>query len=499
MQDRKIVECLILKHSFNQISRSLKYSKKRIRKIAAKARAAGYLNGIDLPPFPESIFDYQHQANEIVSEMDRNLLSQIDWIKDRRSVGWSPITIHEELSIKVPRSTFYRFMQRHNLKTQIESERFRVRVVSEIIHAPGEALILDWGKLTDVTFKEKKKTLWFLVGVMGHSRYMMVRLVWDNKVTTTLAAITSMFCELKGVPQRIISDNPKCFATLASKYEPILNPAFERYCQHYGVLAELLPPRDPQKKGKVERMVPFVRRITQTHSEWNDLVKSQELVDKKVGLANERKHGSTRLKPIDVLENDERSLLKPLPPFDFIQEEYHTGDVRKDGHVQFRGKYYSLDAQYIKQEVFIIGTEELVQIFFKGKSIETHARIHNPFQSKSTKPQHQINPPEVMQQGAPYMAKGGELGPWVECMIKEIILRGRGFMDMRSIWGILSLDKKYSKKQIDDACKNSIESNQLGYRAVVRFIDYFPASEIAPSFESKFARNITEYPGQLKH
>jgi hypothetical protein len=72
-------------------------------------------------------------------------------------------------------------------------------------------------------------------------------------------------------------------------------------------------------------------------------------------------------------------------------------------------------------------------------------------------------------------------------------------MDMRSIWGILSLDKKYTKKQIDDACKNCIEANQLGYRAVIRFIDYTPqAYEVAPE-KGKFVRSITEYSGQIKH
>ena len=79
----------------------------------------------------------------------------------------------------------------------------------------------------------------------------MIKLVWDNKTETTLNAIEEMFNELGGVPKKIVSDNPKCFTIKASKYEPVLNPAFERFCSHYGVIPEILPPRDPQKKEKL--------------------------------------------------------------------------------------------------------------------------------------------------------------------------------------------------------------------------------------------------------
>src|SRR3972149_5331691 len=90
---------------------------------------------------------------------------------------------------------------------------------------------------------------------------MMVRLVLSCNVATTLTTLEEMFRELGGIPGRIISDNPKCFSLVASRYEPILNPAYERFAAHYGTLIECLPPRAPELKGKVERMIPFVRLL----------------------------------------------------------------------------------------------------------------------------------------------------------------------------------------------------------------------------------------------
>jgi transposase len=79
----------------------------------------------------------------------------------------------------------------------------------------------------------KKRALWTFVGVLGHSRYTMVRLVWTNSVGVTIEAMEHLLQELGGVPAHITSDNPKCFAIKACKYEPILNPIFERFGAHY--------------------------------------------------------------------------------------------------------------------------------------------------------------------------------------------------------------------------------------------------------------------------
>jgi hypothetical protein len=254
--DRKIVQQLILKKSFNQITKELKVGKRRVRDIYDAAEKCGYLSGTQMPDFPIPIFKYKDIQPGNKSPYEDLLMSHKNWILDRMETGWKLITIYEELPVdwsklSMSYSTLLRFLARHDFY-KLSGRSEATRVVPEIISDPGETLQLDWGKLRDVIDPKtgKKKTLWAFVGIMGFSRYMMVKLVWDNKTETTLNAIEEMFNELGGVPQRIISDNPKCFTTTASKFEPILNPAFERFCSHYGIIPEILPPRDPQKKRK---------------------------------------------------------------------------------------------------------------------------------------------------------------------------------------------------------------------------------------------------------
>ena len=103
-----------------------------------------------------------------------------------------------------------------------------------------------------------------------------------------------MFNEIGGIHQKKTSDNPKCFAIEASKYEPILNPAFESFCDYYNVIPEILPPRSPEKKGKVEGVVSYVRRLFEAHEAWINLKEAQIYIDRKMIIANQRKHGTTK-------------------------------------------------------------------------------------------------------------------------------------------------------------------------------------------------------------
>lgn len=500
--DRKIVQQLLLNKSFNQVTKELKVGKRRVRNVHDMAQKLGYLHGKSMPEYPHPIFEYKDIQPGNKSPYDNFLMPHKQWIIERMEDEWKFITIYEELpidrsNVSMSYSSFLRFLTRHNFY-ELAGRNGISRVVPEIITAPGEVLQLDWGKLRDVVdpITGKKKTLWMFVGILGFSRYMMVKLVWDNKTETTLNAIEEMFCELGGVPKRIVSDNPKCFSIKASKYEPILNPAFERFCSHYGVVPEILSPRDPKKKGKVERAMPYVRRLYEGHGlGWDGIEESQNYLNKKVVLANERTHGTIRLRPIDVLLQQEVSELEELPATNYEIEEYHLGTVRKDGHVRFRGKYYSVEEKYHGKEVFVIGNSKRVEIYFQCKLIETHTRITNSFKSKSTKDHHLKPWEQIAKNSKLYIDKAERIGPFVKQFISEILMLGRGFVDTRKVWGVLCLDKDHSNDEIDLACKYALEIESLSYQTVRSYLKLSRPKKfhVEKSKNNKFVRSPDEY------
>ena len=210
VMDRRILELLMLKQGVEKISHQLRISKRRVREVRAKAERAGYLSGlVPVPAFPEAVFPDEIDKRSLrSSDPNQALLSQRQWIEEHLTLGWKPISVFEELKIPgITRSSFYRFLDRHGLDEladAVQKECF----IPPIHHDPGEALILDWGKLRDVKDPKtgEKKTLWAFVGVLGFSRYMMIKLVWTNDIPTTLTSIEQMLKEMGGSPERVTSD-----------------------------------------------------------------------------------------------------------------------------------------------------------------------------------------------------------------------------------------------------------------------------------------------------
>jgi hypothetical protein len=514
--ERKIIESLRLKLSINSLVRSLGKGKGYVIKVRDLGVTHGYLEfhsdqnkrillptAKDLPPYPEAIFPFDDKRELKSSEAEEVFNSQLQWIKDCLEAEWTPQTIYEELKNPIPRSNFYRFLTKHKLKSQ----RLPTNVL-EIIHEPGECLQLDWGKLFDVIDPktQKKKTVWIFIGTLGHSRYEMARVVERLDYKTTINALMSMFAEMGGVPKKLIIDNPKVFVIEASKYEPILNPAFERFAGHYGVMIEALPPYTPELKGKVERKVSGKRRLFESYDiKKYELETAQSHINKKLLMINERKHGTHRLRPLDVFLDDEARLLKALPVLSYELEHIEYTTVRKDGYVRFENKYYRISPALNGKSALLIGNTVQVSIYCEGKLLEVYEKITNNFVTKACKEHYRESWEKTLKDHGHYLKQARKIGPFVEQFVSIILARGGGFIDTRVVWGLLSLDKKYDVIAIDNACKDAIEFEEINLATVKKFLNMNPRetrtelnNDGQQMLGGKFVRPMSEYTKHLK-
>jgi hypothetical protein len=508
---------LSLGRGVEKICLELNVGKQRVRGVRTKAISAGYLDDsgrrpgstaaplAPLPLFPDPVDGRSGRT----SEQDKILIERMEWIRERLSAGWKPITIFEELEgvglREVSRSGFYRFLERYELHGLRSVDR-APSLIAPIIHVPGETLILDWGKLRDVIDPAtgQKRTLWAFVGVLGHSRYMLVRLVWTNDVATTCTAIESMLQELGGVPCRITSDNPKCFAIHADRHDPIFNPAFSRFAAHHGFVIECLPPKEPKKKGKVERLIPFTRRLFESYpEEFGSIERAQAHISRKVAIANERKHGTTCERPIEAYLNREAGTLKPLPAVGYEREEVAYPKVRRDGYARFSNKYYALADEWIGKEVVVVATSSRVALYGSGRLLEIYDRLpEKSLQTHATKAHLKKPWQKLEEENEGYLLMARKIGPRAEAFVRATLSRGQGFVDTRIIWGLLSLDKKYPKTAIDQAAGIALEMQTLSSRLVEKLIKLTQTPSVAsqsPSNEPapKFIRPMSVYRDHL--
>lgn len=518
--DRKIVEGLREGRSLTSLTKSTGKGKGYVIKIRDVALEYGYieLEGCEaqaktfkagprpIPAFPEALFPLRDGRTEKLQETDVILNPKKDWMIERLELGWSPQTLFEELPLSVPRSNFYRYLHRHELMGKVLS-----RNVMELIHVPGECLQVDWGKLFDVVDKVtgKRKTIWIFIGVLGHSRFEMARVVERLDFKTTMEVIMSMFEELGGVPRKVTSDNPKVFVKTASEYEPLINPAFERFASHYGFTVEALPPGDPEKKGKVERMVPMKRRLFESYDINNySLESAQAHITRKLVIANERKHGTHLQRPIDVFINDEAEKLKPLPELRYEIETLTYSTVRADGYVRFENKYYRVDTRLKKEVTLVIGNSNQVSIYAKGRLLEVYERVTDKFQTKACKDHYKESWEKTLSDHGHYLKRAQMVGANVERFISIVLARGEGFVDTRVVWGLLTLNKKYQNEDIDKACLSALELSQVNLATVRQLLNIMskPKQIKTKNQEQlnmqtsggKFARSMSEYKNYLK-
>jgi hypothetical protein len=167
-----------------------------------------------------------------------------------------------------------------------------------------------------------------------------------------------------------------------------------------------------------------------------------------------------------------------------------------------------LEDKLVGDELTALLTATHVSFYHKGKFVDTYDRITDRYQTHAIK-EHLRKPwQKILENNAHYLKKGRDIGPNVGLLIEKVICRGQGFVDTRIIWGVLSLEKKYSHQTIDWAAGVALEVDRLSSRFVEEMaqLHYAEASDkiLAASKDvheslapSKFARSMDVYKEHL--
>ena len=185
--------------------------------------------------------------------------------------------------------------------------------------APGVQAQVDFATLSFGTYSFK-----LFIAVLGYSRWLFALFVPDERVESLREGHITLFDRLGGVPQKILYDNPKTVVIerdSSDQKKHRFHPALWELVGHYGFIPKLCKPYRPQTKGKVERMVRYVREnfflptVTRLSADKQALtvpLLNAELNRWLTEVANVRVHRHTRARPVDRLLEEAAHLL-PLP------------------------------------------------------------------------------------------------------------------------------------------------------------------------------------------
>ncbi len=155
-----------------------------------------------------------------------------------------------------------------------------------------------------------------LVVVLGFSRLIWLRFFKRQDMRTLFQGLEEAFAFFGGVPRELLFDQMKAVITKDLRLlggQLVINEEFLRFASHWGFKARACRPYRAQTKGKVERPIRYVREnFIYARDFLDDAHLDAERERWQERTANVRVHATTRERPRERFERDERNVLQAL-------------------------------------------------------------------------------------------------------------------------------------------------------------------------------------------
>ncbi|NIO72639.1 MAG: IS21 family transposase [Anaerolineae bacterium] len=474
----EIVEMIYQWHQgagYKRIVRSLGFDRKTVRKYVRLAQKVEVARG---EPFPEE--------SELISRLrevsDSHLLRETpaqdllvphrQWmaelLKEKEMTAkqvWRLLAEQTDLSVSYP--TVKRYLR---AEFQFGAPQVTIRLEVE----PGSQAQVDFGyagMMMDPS-TGKRRRAWAFVMTLSYSRHRFVRFVFRQDIPTWIDCHVRAFEFFGGVAASVVLDNLKSGVLKPDIYDPTLNRAYAELERHYGFVADPAKVGIARHKGKVERVIPVVRRHLLAGREFRDI---EEVNERALRWAREEIgmeiHGTTKRKPFEVFQKEELAHLKPLAQESFECPVWKECSVHPDHHVVFDRSYYSVPTRFIGSKVWVRAARVLVKIFLDGQLIKTHFRAQKPGTWVTDTSDY---PPQklayLMSTPSYCRNKAAEIGPHTKALICEILSQ-HAMRNLRKAQAILRLAEKYGNQRMEAASERSLFFGNLHYRAIKRILE----------------------------
>jgi transposase len=248
---------------------------------------------------------------------------------------------------------------------------------------PGQQAQVDWGycgQFPDAAGKLVK--VYVFVMVLSFSRMLFVRFTTSMKLPVLIEAHQRAFDYFGGWPEVILYDNMKQVRLDQQTW----NPAFLDFAGHYGFAPQTCRVRRARTKGKVERMVQYVKDNFLNGRSFADL---EDLNAQATGwlnaTANARLHSTTGHVPAELLGEEKLIALASIRPYRLSSSLTRT--VNNEAMVRVERSRYSVPPAYVGKSVTVSTQEHRIEIRCGDVVIAEHEQAVRPGSCVS-KPEH---------------------------------------------------------------------------------------------------------------
>ena len=336
----------------------------------------------------------------------------------------------------------------------------KTKATMHINRKPGEIMEVDWaGQNTEIIDNDTGEviTAYVFVAALPYSGYTYIEAFLSQNQEAWIAAHVNAYSYFGGVTRILVPDNLKTGVVKHTRMETILNKTYQEMAEHYGtaiIPARVKAPKDkPTVEGSVGNISTFILAALR-NQRFLSLRELNSVVKEKLHAFNhkpfQKKEGSRA-----SLFAEEKMFLLPLPKSVFELATWKIATVQYNYHIAVEGQFYSVSYEYIKHKVDVRLTRNVVEAFFEGNRICSHARLYGRTGQYSTleihmPPNHQQYAQWNSERFRKWAAKiGANTFIVVEAILTGYKVEQQGY---RACMAMLKLSDQYTPQRLEAAC-----------------------------------------------
>lgn len=388
---RKILELSFQGITQRTISSSTGHSRDKIREVVTEARARGITEltedmtsrWLEDYLFPERTADQQGYYEPDWDSIHKELLKKQITLKLLHREYKAEAILHSKIAY-----AYRTFCEKYGHYGK------KYKLTMPIHRKPGEILEVDWAGSTlrvQDTETGESITVYLFVATFPFSQYSYVEAFYDMKTAQWLTAHIHAFDDFQGVPDTVVSDNLKTGVTITDYSEPLLNEAYRQLSDYYRFTIVPARVRSPKDKPSVEGNVGLISRqviAALRHQTFLSLEELNQAISSKMNEINRESFQKRPGSRFIVFTEEEQPFLHPLRQPRFKRSHWRIAKVQLNYHIQVERMYYSVPYEYVRSEVEVRLTDDLLEVYFKEHRIASHKRLQGDIGQYSTNIDH---------------------------------------------------------------------------------------------------------------
>ncbi len=363
--------------------------------------------------------------------------------------------------------------------------------VGHVEHRAGDQMYVDFAgdrlEVVDELTAEVRKAEVF-VAILPCSQYTYCEAVWTQKKEDMIKACENAIHFYGGSPMAIVPDNLKAAVTRSDRNEPVINPDFAAFAEHYGCAVVPARVRRPKDKALVENAVKLMYRSVYVDLEgtvFHDLESLNGAMLRSLEAFNRRNLTRRKESRRQLFDSIEKDALRPLPPTRHQMRQRTVATVQRNSYVTLNKHHYSVPVQYVGKRVEMVYDTDTIEIFHGFTHVATHHRDDTPYEY-TRRPSHNLPGRKGTCESdiEELLSRAAQIDNIVVHYLRAVIEDKRyPELAFRACRGIINLEKKYGQERLVSGCAAATDAHRYNISDVVDILetgadaDYLPGAD----------------------